>query len=260
MGRSPGLISPMPSAPSSGLLEVDDLSVFYGGVCALDHVSLRVPEGGAVALLGPNGAGKSTVLRAISGLLRFHGGRIAGGRVRLAGADITGTDAAKLVGSGVVQVLEGRHVFADLSVEENLRAGAFQAPNRDRIASVRDEVLDLFPRLSERLDQPAGLLSGGEQQMLAIGRALMGQPKLLLLDEPSLGLAPLLVRAIGDALRQINSGGVSVFLVEQSSALATAVTSEAYLLETGEIRASGPTGQLLGDEQVRAVYLGVKTS
>jgi branched-chain amino acid transport system ATP-binding protein len=254
------LISTMPPATSSDLLEVDDLSVFYGGVCALDHVSLRVPEGGAVALLGPNGAGKSTLLRAVSGLLRFHGGRIGGGRVRFAGDDITGADAAKLVGSGVVQVLEGRHVFAELTVEDNLKAGSFQARERGRIDAVRRQVLDLFPRLSDRRDQPAGLLSGGEQQMLAIGRALMGQPRLLLLDEPSLGLAPLLIKAIGEALLAINAEGVGILLVEQSSALATAVTSEAHLLETGEIRASGPTGRLLADEQVRAVYLGVEAS
>ena len=242
------------------LLTVEGLSVFYGGVCALNNVSLRVPAEGAVGLLGPNGAGKSTLLRAVSGLLRFHGGRITSGRISLAGADITGTDAAKLVGTGVVQVLEGRHVFAELSVEDNLRAGAFNAADRGRVAAVRSEVLELFPRLGERLDQPAGLLSGGEQQMLAIGRALMGQPKLLLLDEPSLGLAPLLVKAIGEALQRINASGVGIFMVEQSSALATAVTSEAYLLETGEIRASGPTGRLLADAQVRAVYLGVEAS
>jgi branched-chain amino acid transport system ATP-binding protein len=246
------------SSVSDDLLVVDEVSVGYGGVTALEGVSLRVPAGGAVSLLGPNGAGKSTLLRTVSGLLRFHGGRVLSGRVEVGGVDMTGADATRLVHAGVVQVLEGRHVFAELTVEENLKSGAFSAPNRGRIATIRDEVIDLFPRLGERLSQPAGLLSGGEQQMLAIGRALMGQPKLLLLDEPSLGLAPLIVQSIAAALRRINASGVGVFVVEQSSALATAVTANAYLLETGQVRASGSTRELLADEKVRAVYLGVE--
>jgi len=245
---------------AADLLVVDDLSVSYGGVRALDHVSLRVPAGAAVSLLGPNGAGKSTLLRAVSGLLRFHGGRITSGSITVDGTDLTAAHSNRITRAGVLQVLEGRHVFPELTVEDNLRAGGFGAPDRRRLREVRDEVLELFPRLTERLGQPAGLLSGGEQQMLAIGRALMGQPKLLMLDEPSLGLAPLLVESIAQALQRIAQRGVGLLVVEQSSALATAVTTEAYLLETGQLRASGPTGKLLADDQVRAVYLGVQAS
>lgn len=246
---------PMGEVP---LLAVDGLSVAYGSVEGLSGVSLSVPAGGASALLGPNGAGKTTLLRAISGLLRFHGGQVTGGRVHFAGEDVTGADPTRLVRLGVVQVLEGRHVFTELTVDENLRAGAFATRQRGRVAALRDEVLGLFPQLSTRLRQPAGLLSGGEQQMLAIGRALMGQPKLLLLDEPSLGLAPLVVSSIGETLGTINRSGVGILLVEQSSALAAAVTAQGYLLETGRLRASGPTRELVADEQVRSVYLGVE--
>jgi ABC-type branched-subunit amino acid transport system ATPase component len=227
-------------------------------VQGLEDVSLVVPAGGAVCLLGPNGAGKTTLLRAVSGLLAFHGGQVVAGTVRLEGRVVTGADATGLVRAGVVQVLEGRHVFAELTVDENLRAGAFAARQRHRVAEVRAEVLDLFPVLGTRLRQQAGLLSGGEQQMLAIGRGLMGQPRLLMLDEPSLGLAPLVVASIGEALRQVNRRGVAILLVEQSSALAQTVTSHGYLVETGRTRASGPTAELLADEQVRAVYLGVQ--
>ena len=245
--------------PDALLLEIEGLSVSYGGVRALDDVSLAVPAGGAVCLLGPNGAGKTTLLRAVSGLLRFHGGRVVAGRVRYAGRDVTGAFAYQLVRDGVVQVLEGRHVFSDLNVQENLRAGAFSRRDRRRVAERLREVLDLFPPLAARLRQPAGLLSGGEQQMLAIGRALMGDPRLLMLDEPSLGLAPLVVRSIGEALRQVRSSGVALLLVEQSSALAASATDVGYLLETGRVRASGPTADLVGDEQIRAVYLGVRS-
>ncbi|MHB8682150.1 MAG: ABC transporter ATP-binding protein [Acidimicrobiales bacterium] len=243
----------------AALLEVVDLGVSYGSVHGLSGVSLAVPSGGAVSLLGPNGAGKTTLLRAVSGLLGFHGGRITNGEVRVEGEVVNGADAASLVRAGVVQVLEGRHVFPELTVEENLRAGAFAARQRSRVAAVRDEVLALFPQLGNRLDQLGGLLSGGEQQMLAIGRALMGQPRLLMLDEPSLGLAPLIVESIGEALVRVNQNGVGLLLVEQSSALAAAVTTTGYLLETGQIRASGPTAQLVSDDKVRAVYLGVQT-
>jgi branched-chain amino acid transport system ATP-binding protein len=245
--------------PDAPLLEIEGLSVAYGGVRALEDVSITVPTGGAVCLLGPNGAGKTTLLRAVSGLLRFHAGRVVAGRVRYRGRDVTGAFAYQLVRQGVAQVLEGRHVFADLNVQENLRSGAFPCRDRRRAAERMREVFDLFPPLAERLRQPAGLLSGGEQQMLAIGRALMGEPRLLMLDEPSLGLAPLVVRSIGEALRQVRSTGVAILLVEQSSALAASVTDLGYLLETGHVRASGPTADLVGDEQVRAVYLGVRS-
>ena len=243
---------------AESLLELAGLSVAYGGVRALEEVSVTVPDGGAVCLLGPNGAGKTTLLRAISGLLRFHGGRITAGSVRYAGQDVTGAFAASLVRAGIGQVLERRHVFADLSVAENLRSGAFTRRDRRRTAERQREVLDMFPVLGRRLRQAAGLLSGGEQQMLAIGRALMGEPRLLMLDEPSLGLAPLVVQSIGETLAEIRRSGVSILLVEQSSALARAITDDGYLLETGRVRAFGPTAELVSDEQVRAVYLGVQ--
>jgi branched-chain amino acid transport system ATP-binding protein len=242
----------------SALLDVRGLSVSYGPVLALDEVTLDVGEADAVCLLGPNGAGKSTLLRAISGLLRFHGGRVTAGEIRYAGRRVTGRRASELVAAGVAQVLEGRHVFADLTVDENLRAGQFRVRRSRRVRQVREHVLSLFPVLADRLHQPAGLLSGGEQQMLAIGRALMGEPRLLLLDEPSLGLAPLVVRSIGESLRRVNADGVALLLVEQSSALASSVTARGYLMHTGEIRASAPIADLLGDEQVRATYLGVE--
>ena len=242
------------------VLELDAVSVAYGGVRAVQEVSLTVPSGGAVCLLGPNGAGKTTTLRAISGLLGFHGGRIAGGRVRYRGRDVTGSAADRLVRLGICQVLERRHVFPDLSVAENLRAGAFARRDRRRSAERFGVVVGLFPVLEKRLRQQAGLLSGGEQQMLAIGRALMGEPDLLLLDEPSLGLAPLVVASIGEALQQVRRGtGLSILLVEQSSAMAGAVTEHGYLLESGSIRANGSTADLLADDQVRSVYLGAGT-
>jgi ABC-type branched-subunit amino acid transport system ATPase component len=239
------------------LLEVENLRVTYGGsILALDGVSFSVPEGGAVALLGANGAGKSTALRAVTGLLRFHGGQVTAGSIRFAGRSILRTDAASLVAAGIAQVLEGRRVFADLTVAENLRMGAFQGRARRREREIRRQLDELFPILAERADQPAGLLSGGQQQVLAIARALMAQPRLLLLDEPSLGLAPRIVAEIGQALRAINERGCALLLVEQSTALAVRATEHAYLLETGRIRADAPTPELLADEQVRASYLG----
>ena len=239
------------------LLAVSDLTVTYGGaVLAVDGVSFEVPEGGSVGLLGANGAGKTTLLRAITGLLRYQNGQITAGSIRFDGRDITGADPSRLVAAGIAQVLEGRRVFRDLTVAENLRAGAFSARQRSRENEVRERVLTLFPVLRERLGQPAGFLSGGEQQMLAIGRALMAQPRMLLLDEPSLGLAPLVVRQIGDCLRDINGRGVAMLLVDQSTALALRLTRHAYLLETGRVRHDGPTAELLADEKVRASYLG----
>ena len=238
------------------LLSVDGLRVRYGGtLLAVDGVSFEIADGGAVSLLGANGAGKSTVLRAITGLLRFHGGAVEAGRIHLDGRDVTGADCARLVGMGVAQVLEGRRIFADLTVAENLRAGGFVSGRRGD--QLRDHVLGLFPELRTRLDVAAGLLSGGEQQMLAIGRALMAGPRLLLLDEPSLGLAPLVVRRIGDVLARINrDDGVGLLLVEQSTALALATTSQAHLLETGRMVRSAPTAELVADESVRVAYLG----
>ncbi|MHB8719152.1 MAG: ABC transporter ATP-binding protein [Candidatus Dormibacteria bacterium] len=238
-----------------GLLDVDDLTVRYGALLAVAGVSFSVDAGGSDAVLGANGAGKTTLLRAISGLLRYHGGSIAQGRVHFDGRDVTGADCSTLVARGIAQVLEGRRIFADLSVADNLRAGAFAA--RGSSTSMRDHVLDLFPQLRDRLDVLGGLLSGGEQQMLAVGRALMARPRLLLLDEPSLGLAPLVVRRIGEALRAIHSDdGVALLLVEQSTALALATTTRAHLLESGRMVRSAATATLLADDSVRASYLG----
>jgi branched-chain amino acid transport system ATP-binding protein len=240
------------------LLEVKGLRVRYGATgTALHGIDLAVPEGGAVALLGANGAGKTTVLRAITGLLRFNGGSITGGQIRFDGRSVAGHHPDQLVAAGIGQVLEGRRVFAELTVAENLRIGAFSPRSRRRERALREEQLALFPRLAERLDQRAGLLSGGEQQMLAIARALMAQPRLLLLDEPSLGLAPQVVAQIAQALERIVAVGTSVLLVEQSTALALRVTSYGYLLETGRVRAQDRTEALLGDGRVRAAYLGM---
>ncbi|WP_028059356.1 ABC transporter ATP-binding protein [Candidatus Solirubrobacter pratensis] len=239
------------------LLEVERLRVTYGGsVLALDGVDFSVPDGGAVALVGANGAGKTTALRAVTGLLRFHGGQVTTGTIRFAGRSIERADAASLVAAGIGQVLEGRRVFADLSVAENLRIGAFQNRTGRPERQIRDELGELFPMLAERADQPAGQLSGGQQQIVAIARALMAQPRLLLLDEPSLGLAPRVVAQIGEALRTVNERGCALLLVEQSTALALRVTEHAYLLETGRVRAHAPTAELLADERVRASYLG----
>ena len=241
------------------LLTVDDLTVTYGGaVLAVEGVSFAGPADGSVGLLGANGAGKTTLLRAVTGLLRYHNGQVVRGSIRFDGRTITGADPAGLVAAGIAQVLEGRRVFRDLSVADNLRAGGFSARRRGREQEMRDRVVALFPVLGERMAQPAGLLSGGEQQMLAIGRALMARPRLLLLDEPSLGLAPLVVQQIGDTLRQINGVGVALLLVDQSTAQALRVTRYGYLLENGRIRHAAETPTLLADEQVRASYLGTK--
>ena len=243
------------------LLLVDDLAVRYGGaVLALDGVSFEVPEGGSVALLGANGAGKTTVLRAVSGLLRFNRGAIIRGSVRVDGRPVDGRDTTRLVASGVSQVLEGRRIFRDLTVAENLRAGGMGAGRRGNETQTRERVFELFPILRERLDQPGGLLSGGEQSMLAIGRALMARPRLLLLDEPSLGLAPLVVRQIGEALTRINAEGVAVLLVDQSTALALQATRHAYLLETGRVVHHAGTAELLADPKMRASYLGTQAA
>jgi ABC-type branched-subunit amino acid transport system ATPase component len=240
-----------------GLLEVEELEVTYGrSVLALEGASLAVPDGGAVALVGANGAGKTTMLRAIGGLLRHHHGEVRRGDIRFEGRSILGADPSKLVGAGIAQCLEGRRVFAELTVDENLKAGAFVKRARAGEAARRSELLEQFPRLAERLHGPAGLLSGGEQQMLAIARALMAQPRLLLLDEPSLGLAPLLVAEIGSSLRRIVAAGTAILLVDQSTSLALRASDHAYLLATGKIRADGPTGTLLRDDKVRQSYLG----
>ncbi|MEV6103981.1 ABC transporter ATP-binding protein [Streptomyces sp. NPDC051940] len=239
-------------------LQVSELTVGYGPVQALEGVSLDVPEGTVVAVLGGNGAGKTTLMRAVSRTLAFQGGSIRGGTVALGGRRLDRLSPDQVVKAGVVQVPEGRRVFARMSVADNLRAGALGASGGRRAAAAAlDRVHELFPVLEERAGQPAGLLSGGEQQMLALGRALMGRPRLLLLDEPSLGLAPLMAERIAGAVREINAQGTSVLLVEQNAALALGVASHAYVLEVGRVTLAGSAAELTGSDEVRHRYLGV---
>ena len=234
-----------------------DLAVVYSdAVHALRGVTLEVPGGTIVALLGANGAGKTTLLRAVTGLLGLHRGRIVHGTIELDGASLGRADAAARVRAGLAQVMEGRRVFAQLTVEENLRIGAFTSRDKAAGKAARDRVLELFPRLGERLGQQAGFLSGGEQQMLAIGRALMARPRLLVLDEPSLGLAPQLVRAIRDAIAAINRRGTTVLLVEQNARMALSIATRAVVLSNGCVQAEGPASELADDAAVRAIYLG----
>ncbi|MFC9096105.1 ABC transporter ATP-binding protein [Streptomyces sp. NPDC057072] len=239
----------------SGLV-VHDLSVGYGPVRALRRVSLEVPEGAVVTVLGGNGAGKSTLLRAISRTLSFHGGVVTEGGVRLGDRRLDALPPDRVVAAGVSQVPEGRRVFARMTVADNLRAGALGGTRSGRAAAL-ERVHELFPVLAERAGQRAGLLSGGEQQMLAVARALMAGPKVLLLDEPSLGLAPLMARRIADTVREINAQGTSVLLVEQNAALALRLATRAYVLEVGEVALSGPADELAASDEVRRRYLGV---
>ena len=239
------------------MLEVDDLHVSYGGVVkALRGVSLRVPAGEVVAVLGSNGAGKSTLLRTVSSTLKIHSGAVAGGTITYAGQSLAGLDAAETVRKGIVQVPEGRRVFGRLSVEENLKAGGLGARDKSTRTSQRDKVYDMFPVLAERRHGRAALLSGGEQQMLAIGRALMASPELLILDEPSLGLAPRIVGQIGQVIRDINSEGTAVLLVEQNATMALGVADTAYVLDVGEVSLSGPAAELAKTDDVKRLYLG----
>ncbi|MEN3537780.1 ABC transporter ATP-binding protein [Microbispora sp. ZYX-F-249] len=251
-----GESGPGTGGPKTGGLEIRGLEVRYGPVRALRGVDLAVPRGAVAAVLGANGAGKTTLLRAVSGTLRFHRGAITSGTVSFGGSRLDGAQAAAVVRRGVVQVPEGRRVFARMTVAENLRAGALGVPAR-RAAAARERVLELFPVLAERAHQRAGLLSGGEQQMLAIGRALMAGPSLLLLDEPTLGLAPLMAARIAGTVRQINAQGTSVLLVEQNAAMALALAERAYVLEVGEVTLSGPAADLAASDEVRRRYLGV---
>ncbi|WP_381792415.1 ABC transporter ATP-binding protein [Streptomyces niveus] len=239
-------------------LEVRALSVGYGPVRALHEVSLDVPSGGITAVLGGNGAGKSTLLRAISRTLGFHRGTAGSGSVHFDGRPLDGLSAAGVVAAGVVQVPEGRQVFARMTVADNLRAGALGASGgRKRYAASLAEVHELFPVLADRAGQRAGLLSGGEQQMLALGRGLMARPRLLLLDEPSLGLAPLMAARIGETIQQINARGTAVLLVEQNAAMALRLASRAYVLEVGEVTLEGDAAELVSSDEVRRRYLGV---
>jgi branched-chain amino acid transport system ATP-binding protein len=233
----------------SPLLEVTDLEVRYGAITAIKGISFTVGRGEVIALLGANGAGKTTTQKTISGMLRP-----AGGSITFDGQRIDGIPAHRLIELGICHVPEGRHVFPRMTVAENLEMGAFRFRRPDE--AVLEQVLELFPILRERIRQQAGTLSGGEQQMLAIGRALMGKPRLLLLDEPSMGLAPLIVRQIFDIVKEINGTGVTVLLVEQNAAQALSLADRGYVLETGEIVLQGTGRELLADVRVRAAYLG----
>ncbi|GAA1176764.1 branched-chain amino acid transport system ATP-binding protein [Kitasatospora gansuensis] len=248
-----------PPTPPTGTLRIDRLQVTYSrAVQALRGVSLEVRAGEITAVLGSNGAGKSTLLRALSGTLALHRGVVDSGGVTLDGAPLTG-DPARAVAAGMVQVPEGRRVFADLTVEENLRAGGLALGGRARRAA-QERVFELLPVLAERRRQAAGLMSGGEQQMLALGRALMAGPKVLLLDEPSLGLAPMMVERIAGIVQRINAAGTTVLLVEQNAAVALRISHRASVLENGLVRLTGSAEELAGNDEVRRLYLGAGES
>ncbi len=233
------------------MLEVKRLSAHYGGIHALQGIELSVADGAIVSLIGANGAGKSTALRTIVGLVRPSGGSVAWN-----GETLTGLPTKDIVRRGVCLVPEGRRIFPNLTVDENLTLGAYARSDRPAIAADRAKVFDLFPRLSERARQKAGTLSGGEQQMLAVGRALMTRPRLLMMDEPSLGLAPLVVKRIFDVVKTINAEGVTVLLIEQNAKAALEIADYGYVLETGRITLHGPGKELLADDRVRRAYLG----
>ena len=238
-------------APPGDVLQLDEVHVYYGAIHALKGVSIRVKTGEIVTLIGANGAGKSTTLRAINGLNRPRQGTI-----RFQGADITQSLPHQIVKSGVAQSPEGRRLFPRMSVSENLEMGAFQRSDKENFAEDMDRVFELFPRLHERRTQKAGTMSGGEQQMCAIGRALMARPKLLLLDEPSMGLAPIFVDRIFETIVEVNKQGTPVLLVEQNALMALDVAQRAYVMETGRIALEGPASDLKTNEQVRKTYLG----
>jgi len=238
------------SVPAPAMLEVRDLQVAYGEIRALKGISFRVEPGEIVALLGNNGAGKTTTLKTVSGLLAPRAGEI-----HLGGAPLAGVPAHEVVRRGITHVPEGRHVFNRLTVTDNLEMGAYTRADAE-IPADMERVFTVFPRLKERRAQVAGTLSGGEQQMLAIGRALMARPRLLLLDEPSMGLAPVLVEQIFDTVQEINRQGVTILLVEQNAAMALSIAGRGYVLETGEIVLEGSAAQLSENPEVRRAYLG----
>jgi branched-chain amino acid transport system ATP-binding protein len=233
------------------LLSIDNLEVFYGAIQALRGISLRVEPGEVVTLIGANGAGKTTTLRTISGLLKPSQGTID-----FDGQQIQGWPPHRVVRAGLVQVPEGREIFANLTVDENLQLASIVRKDRAGIRADRERALKLFPRIAERLSQMAGTLSGGEQQMLAIARALIAKPKLLMLDEPSLGLAPQLVRSIFQVIREINREGTTILLVEQNANMALHVAHRAYVIEVGQIRMEGPAAELAASDEIRKAYLG----
>ena len=235
------------------MLKIENLQVAYGGIQALRGISLEVPDGKIVTLIGANGAGKSTTLRTISGLVKASSGSIT-----YDGTELLGMPINKILEAGIAQVPEGRRVFANLTVLENLKAGAYLRRDKDGIEKDIQWVYELFPRLQERSWQLAGTLSGGEQQMLAVGRGLMSRPKVLMMDEPSLGLAPLVVQGIFEIIREINKQGVTILLIEQNANMALKTADLAYVLETGRITMTGTGAELLADESVKEAYLGKK--
>lgn len=237
----------------SNILEIRDLVVSYGGIEAVKGISLDVPNGEIVTLIGANGAGKSTTLKSIAGLLKPQSAKIT-----FNGNDITGKNPDNIVKAGVTLVPEGRKVFANLTVKENLRIGAYL--RKDSLDSDYEYVYSLFPRLKEREWQLAGTLSGGEQQMLAVGRALMAKPQLVMMDEPSLGLAPLVVKSIFEIIKTINKQGITVLLIEQNANMALQVANTAYVLETGHVTMTGTGAELLADERIKEAYLGKSKS
>ncbi|HEU5381291.1 MAG TPA: ABC transporter ATP-binding protein [Ktedonobacteraceae bacterium] len=241
------------------MLHLQDIAVTYHNIVpAVQGVSLEVPDKSVVALLGANGAGKSTIMRAISGLLDFHHARLVRGTILFEGERIDRLNTTQIVQRGISQVLEGRRLFADLTVDENLRTGAISSRDHASIRRAYERVMELFPVLRERRKSHAGYLSGGEQQMLAIGRGLMSNPKLLLLDEPSLGLAPFMVQQIRAIITEINAGGTAVLLVEQNAQMALSVAHTGYVLETGRVVLAQAANVLLEDESVRKFYLGLQ--
>ncbi|SDN29611.1 amino acid/amide ABC transporter ATP-binding protein 2, HAAT family (TC 3.A.1.4.-) [Fictibacillus solisalsi] len=233
------------------MLKVENINVYYGNIQALSGISLDIQEGEIVTLIGANGAGKSTLLKTVSGLLKPKQGKII-----YEGKPINGKAVQTIVKQGISHVPEGRRVFANMTVEENLQLGAFLRKDKEGIKQDLERVYELFPRLLERLKQQAGTLSGGEQQMLAMGRALMAKPRLLLLDEPSMGLAPLLVKTIFRIIEEINKAGTTILLVEQNANLALSIANRAYVVETGRIVLSGDAAELTSSEQVKMAYLG----
>ena len=239
-------------------LEVRNLEVVYNDVVlVLRGLSLEVPAGSIVAVLGANGAGKSTLLRAVTGLLEVHRGRVTKGTVAVDGVDFTGADATEVVRAGVSQVMEGRRIFAELTVDENLRIGGYSRRDRAETEASYQRVLDLFPLLADRRRSTAGYLSAGEQQMVAVGRALMASPSLLLMDEPSLGLAPKVVEQIREIIANINTQGTSVLLVEQNATMALQIADHGYVLEHGRVVKEGTGADLLADKDIQEFYLGV---
>ena len=233
------------------MLEVNDIKVYYGMIQAIKGVSFHVDEGEVIALIGANGAGKTTTLQTLTGILSPKSGSIV-----FEGKDLTRTPAHKIVEMGMAHVPEGRRVFAQLSVLQNLMMGAYTRKDKEEIAQTLETVFDRFPRLKERQNQTAGTLSGGEQQMLAMGRALMSKPRIILMDEPSMGLSPLLVQEIFSIIKEVNAQGITVLLVEQNAKMALKVANRAYVLETGKIKLSGDAQELLHNDEVRKAYLG----